>query len=160
MQGPCGGRLRTPCTVCGAVALLVLLAGGAAWPLSSLQPDGQAASDLESLVSHNSVLLETRGYASHYSRRFKGRKTSSGSRYRPEAMTAAHPVYPLGTVVKVVNPLTGQDVLVTVNDRCAKRPYPFIDLSQAAARRIGLLGRGRIQVDIIPLADGWPEQAE
>ena len=60
---------------------------------------------------------------------------------------------PLGTVVKVVNKHNGKDVLVTVNDRCAPKKFPFIDLSRAAAEKIGIIGKGKARVDIIPLQD-------
>jgi rare lipoprotein A len=68
-------------------------------------------------------------------------------------MTAAHHYLPLGTVVRVVNPATSQEVHVTINDRCSRKPFPFIDLSRAAAKKIGLWGKGRIKVVIIPLLE-------
>ncbi|BCS52151.1 hypothetical protein GSbR_32060 [Geobacter sp. SVR] len=73
-------------------------------------------------------------------------------------MTAAHASLPLGTVVRVVNPATSQAVQVTVNDRCAKKSFPFIDLSQAAAKKIGLYGKGKMRVVIIPLPEGAPDE--
>lgn len=93
------------------------------------------------------------GFATHYARRFEGRKTSSGHRYQPDLMTAAHHSLPLGTVVRVVNPATKQEVHVTVNDRCARKPFHFIDLSRAAAKKIGLWRKGTIKVVIIPLLE-------
>jgi rare lipoprotein A len=54
-------------------------------------------------------------------------------------------------VVRVVNPATSQEVHVTIIDRCARKSFNFIDLSRAAAKKIGLWGKGKIRVVIIPL---------
>jgi rare lipoprotein A len=117
-------------------------------------------SSLEELVQKGSSLQAMEGFASYYARRFEGRKTTSGHRYHPEKMTGAHHSLPLGTVVRVVNPATSQEVHVTINDRCARKPFPFIDLSRAAAKKIGLWGKGKIKVVIIPvLEDGLEEPA-
>jgi rare lipoprotein A len=110
-------------------------------------------STLEELVLKGSSLQPADGFASYYARRFEGRKTTSGHRYRPEKLTGAHYSLPLGTVVRVVNPATSQEVHVTINDRCARKPFPFIDLSRAAAKKIGLWGKGKIKVVIIPLLE-------
>ncbi len=117
-----------------------------------------AASPLEELVLKSSPLKAMEGYASYYAARFIGRRTTSGHRYQPEKLTAAHHSLPLGTVVRVVNPATRQEVHVTINDRCAPKRFPFIDLSRAAAKKIGLWGKGRIRVVIIPLLEETPEE--
>lgn len=116
--------------------------------LESSQP-----SVLEELVQKSSRRESQKGFASYYAKRFEGRRTTSGQRYHPEKLTAAHHSLPLGTVVRVVNIATLQEVHVTVNDRCARKPYPFIDLSRAAAKKIGLWGKGRVRVAIIPVQD-------
>lgn len=107
--------------------------------------------NLEELVLKSSSFESVEGFASYYARRFEGRRTTSGQRYNPEKMTAAHQSLPLGTVVRVLNPVTKQEVHVTVNDRCAPKSFHFIDLSRAAAKKIGLWGKGKIKVVIIPL---------
>ncbi|ACM19263.1 rare lipoprotein A-like double-psi beta-barrel domain protein [Geotalea daltonii FRC-32] len=96
---------------------------------------------------------EAVGIASYYAKRYDGRKTTSGARYNPEKMTAAHQALPFGTKVKVTNLSNGKEVVVTVNDRCRKRKKPFIDLSRAAARELGFLGNGIAKVKIVPLAE-------
>jgi rare lipoprotein A len=117
------------------------------------ESESPATSSLEELVLKGSSLQSADGFASYYARRFEGRKTTSGHRYRPEKLTGAHHSLPLGTVVRVVNPATKQEVHVTINDRCARKPFPFIDLSRAAAKKIGLWGKGKIKVVIIPLLE-------
>jgi rare lipoprotein A len=108
---------------------------------------------LEELLLQSSPYESVEGFASHYARRFEGRRTTSGHRYNPDKMTAAHESLPLGTVVRVVNPANKQEVHVTITDRCAPKSFHFIDLSRAAAKKIGLWGKGRIRVVIIPLLE-------
>jgi len=146
-------------TLCALVfAMLLCAAAGianAADPAERLltELEASAASNLEELVLKGSGQESKSGFASYYAKRFEGRKTTSGHRYHPDKMTAAHQSLPLGTVVRVVNPATSQEVHVTINDRCARKPFPFIDLSRAAAKKIGLWGKGKIKVVIIPLLE-------
>src|SRR5512136_220652 len=95
-----------------------------------------APTNLEELVKKSSSFESVEGFASYYARRFEGRRTTSGLRYNPEKMTAAHQSLPLGTVVRVVNPVSKQEVHVTITDRCAPKSFHFIDLSRAAAKKI------------------------
>jgi rare lipoprotein A len=115
-------------------------------------------SELEELVLKSSSFESVEGYASYYARKFEGRRTTSGQRYNPEKLTGAHQSLPLGTVVRVLNPVTKQEVQVTVNDRCAPKSFHFIDLSRAAAKKIGLWGKGKIKVVIIPLLEDSLEE--
>jgi len=108
---------------------------------------------LEELVKKSSLFESVEGFASYYARRFEGRRTSSGHRYNPEKLTAAHQSLPLGTVVRVINPVSKQEVQVTITDRCAPKSFHFIDLSRAAAKKIGLWGKGKIKVVITPLLE-------
>lgn len=106
---------------------------------------------LEELLLKSSPYESVEGVATYYAKRFEGRRTTSGHRYNPEQLTAAHESLPIGTVVRVVNPATKQEVHVTINDRCAPKAFHFIDLSRAAAKKIGLWGKGKIKVVIVPL---------
>lgn len=115
--------------------------------------------ELEKLVAKSSHKNPQHGFATYYAARFIGRKTASGPRYDPEKMTAAHQTLPFGTVVRVLNPANNLDVHVTINDRCAPKPYQLIDLSRAAAKKIGLWGKGRIKVVIIPLIESSKKKA-
>lgn len=87
------------------------------------------------------------GVASWYGRHFHGRRTASGGTFNTNALTAAHPSLPIGTKLLVTSQDTGRSVVVTVNDR-----GPFnsriIDLSHAAAERIGMLQSGTAHVTI------------
>lgn len=110
---------------------------------------------LEALLQQSSQRDPRDGVATYYASKFIGRRTSSGERYHPDKLTAAHATLPLGTVVRVRNPKTGQDVVVRINDRCHPRHASrnLIDLSRQAAKQIGLWGKGLIRVQIITLKE-------
>jgi rare lipoprotein A len=91
------------------------------------------------------------GKATYVAERYNGRRTSSGEIYDSRKLTAAHPTIPHGTRVKVLNLANNRSVVVTVNDRCRKRSFEFIDLSRAAARELGFHGKGTTMVRIIPI---------
>ena len=85
------------------------------------------------------------GRASYYSPAFAGRRTASGERYDPHAMTAAHPSLPFGTWIRVTR-RGGSSVDVRVNDRCGCGGGRIVDLSEAAARRLDMLRVGVVPV--------------
>jgi len=93
----------------------------------------------------------TAGVARYYTKRYNGRRTSSGEVYNPKKLTAAHPTLPFGTRVKVVNIANNKSVIVTVNDRCREHEDSFIDLSRQAARQLGMIRQGKAEVLIIPM---------
>ena len=86
------------------------------------------------------------GFASYYATRYNNRRTNSGQRYDPAKLTAAHATLPHGTRVRVINLANKKEVIVTINDRCRPRSGPFIDLSRAAAKQLGFLGKGKTRV--------------
>ena len=95
-----------------------------------------------------------RGIASWYGRKFHGEKTSTGEVYDMYAMTAAHPTLPLPSYARVTNVATGKSVVVRVNDRGPFLHNRVIDLSYAAATKIGIAqkGSGEVEVEaIIPI---------
>ncbi|WP_309086316.1 septal ring lytic transglycosylase RlpA family protein [Chelativorans sp.] len=73
-------------------------------------------------------------------------KTASGERMNPAAMTAAHKSLPFGTKVKVVNRRNGKAVVVRINDRGPFVRGRILDLSKAAAAKLGFLGAGHTKV--------------
>ncbi|MBN1470917.1 MAG: septal ring lytic transglycosylase RlpA family protein [Syntrophaceae bacterium] len=88
------------------------------------------------------------GVARYYAKRYHGKKTTSGEIYDSKKMTAAHPTLPLGTRVKVVNLDNNKSVIVKINDRCLEHEDVFIDLSHQAARKIGMIKKGKANVRI------------
>lgn len=88
------------------------------------------------------------GLASWYGPGFYGRKTASGARLNKKALTCAHRTLPFGTPLQVFNLENGKSVEVTVNDRGPFIPNKIVDLSYAAAKRIGMLGAGSAKVEL------------
>lgn len=82
--------------------------------------------------------LTERGLASWYGRKFHGRRTASGETYNMLAMTAAHKTMPIPSFARVRNPANGREVIVRVNDRGPFAAQRVIDLSYAAAVRLGV----------------------
>ena len=102
-----------------------------------------------------------RGIASWYGRLFHNQKTSNGEIYDMYGMTAAHPTLPLPSYARVTNVATGKSVVVRVNDRGPFHPGRVIDLSYAAAYRIGIAqkGSGQVEVESILPGDAPPQFA-
>lgn len=98
-----------------------------------------------------------RGVASWYGKKFHGQKTSIGEIYDMYKMTAAHPTLPIPSYVRVRSLVSGKSVVVRVNDRGPFHASRIIDLSYAAALRIGLLGAGSHEVEIERLFPGRTE---
>lgn len=94
-----------------------------------------------------------RGIASWYGEKFHGRKTASGEVYNMYDMTAAHKSLPLSTHVYVKNLSNGKSVVVKVNDRGPFIEGRIIDLSYAAAQKLGVIGPGTANVEIRAMPD-------
>ena len=89
-----------------------------------------------------------RGRASWYGGHFHGRETASGETYDKEGLTAAHPSLPFGTIVKVTNEKNGWSCNVRINDRGPFVKGRIIDVSEAAARQLGMIGDGVVPVSV------------
>jgi peptidoglycan lytic transglycosylase len=89
-----------------------------------------------------------RGLASWYGRQFHGRPTSSGERYDMYAMTAAHTILPIPSYARVTNLSNGRSVVVRINDRGPFHRDRIIDLSYAAAYKLGYAKAGSARVEV------------
>jgi rare lipoprotein A len=89
------------------------------------------------------------GVASYYADRLHGRQTASGERYDRNAYTAAHRRLPFGTLVQVTRIDNGETVKVRINDRGPFVKGRVIDLSYAAAKRLGMLRQGVVRVKVV-----------
>jgi rare lipoprotein A len=97
------------------------------------------------------------GLASWYGAAHQGRRTASGERFDHRQFTAAHPFLPFATMLRVTVLGSGRSVLVRVNDRGPNHPGRLVDLSEAAARAIGMDRTGAARVAISVLSpDGTP----
>ncbi len=89
-----------------------------------------------------------RGVASWYGPGFEGSKTMSEEIFNPETLSAAHPSLPFGTVIRVTNMRNQRSVLVRVNDRGSFAKERVIDVSESAARQLGMIDDGTAAVAI------------
>ena len=95
--------------------------------------------------------LRQRGIASWYGRKFHGQKTANGEVYDMFAMTAAHPTAPLPSFARVTHSRSGKSVVVRINDRGPFHAGRVVDLSYAAAHRIGIAqgGSGEVELELL-----------
>ncbi|MDR2219022.1 MAG: septal ring lytic transglycosylase RlpA family protein [Methylobacillus sp.] len=104
---------------------------------------------------------KVRGLASWYGKRYHGRKTSTGEIYDMYAMTAAHTILPIPSYARVTSLVNGKSVVVRVNDRGPFHDDRVIDLSYAAAYRLGIVasGSGMVEVEAIDARQAQPQKS-
>lgn len=105
-------------------------------------------------VLKSSKGFKERGMASWYGKKFHGRKTSNGEIYNMYAMTAAHKTLPIPSYVEVTNLKNGKKVVVRINDRGPFHEGRIIDLSYAAASKLGIAATGTGMVEIRAVEPG------
>ncbi len=127
---------------CAVAALVALSARSEARPPATYQPKAP----LQVLPLHPTEF----GVASWYGVESQG-ETASGELYDMEAMTAAHRTLPLQSTVRVTNLKNLKSVVLRINDRGPNVAGRTLDVSEAAARRLGFIGRGLIPVKITVL---------
>ena len=88
------------------------------------------------------------GYASWYGQELDGKNTANGETFIPDAISGAHRTLPLPSYVEVTALDSGKTILVRLNDRGPASPDRLIDLSQGAARQLGVLGQGAFAVRV------------
>jgi rare lipoprotein A len=120
-------------------------------------PTWAGPSHKERTEAHRSAAVQV-GKASWYGRWHAGRLTANGERFNPQAMTCAHRTLPLGSVVKVINVASGKEVALAVNDRGPYVKGRIVDLSERAARELGVEDQGimlvRLEVISQPVQSG------
>ena len=100
-----------------------------------------------------------RGIATWYGRRFNGKLTSSGERYDMYAMTAAHKLLPIPSYARVTDLANGRSVVVRINDRGPFHSGRIIDLSYAAAYKLGYVDAGSAMVQVDTIVPGLRTEA-
>ena len=121
---------------------------------STADKDLEKSTEVTSTVA--TAAFSKTGYATYYAKKFEGRRTTSGSRYRGKKMTAAHLTLPFGTIVTVTNLSNGKSIDVVVNDRGPHSKKYMIDLSEGAAKELGFYRKGQSQVEMsyqLPVED-------
>ncbi len=94
------------------------------------------------------------GIASWYGEQWKGRMTSSGQRFSPDSLTAAHKRLPFGTVVKVTNLSNDSVIYVKITDRLPKRSTRSIDLTPMVAKKLNFYSKGlqKVKIEVVGYA--------
>ncbi len=131
--------------------LLIALSATFAWaqapaPAPAATPAAPAAAPAAAVVA--ATADATTGKAAWYGKKFNGRKTASGQRYNADLLTAASKTLPFGTLVRVTNLKNKKSVVVRINDRGPSQPDRIIDVSRAAAARLGMLRSGVVEVEL------------
>jgi len=127
---------------CAVAGLIALSAKTEARSSTSIQPPRASVAPKEK--------PET-GEASWYGEEFQGVQTANGELYDLNGLTAAHPTLPFGTKVKVTNLDNKKHILLRINDRGPYIGQRLIDVSWAAAKRLGFVDSGttRVRVEIV-----------
>lgn len=96
------------------------------------------------------------GKASFYADKFEGSPTASGEKYRKGKLTGAHKSLPFGTKVRVTNLANNQTVEVVINDRGPYVEGRIIDVSRAAAEKLGFVNQGlaEVKIEVLDAGDG------
>ncbi|TMP02865.1 septal ring lytic transglycosylase RlpA family lipoprotein [Pseudoalteromonas sp. S3178] len=130
-----------------------------------VKKSASASRSYEVLGKRYSPMLDETGYkeegiASWYGRKFHGYHTSNGETYDMFAMTAAHKTLPLPSFVRVTNTANGKSVIVRVNDRGPFHDDRIIDLSYAAAYKLGYYNHGtaKVKLEAVTLAGSAARQ--
>ncbi len=137
--------------VTALTSCLFLLLGFAGAPASA-----RARHTTKSNPAATGTTTVLRGRASWYGSYFQGHRTSSGERYNRFAYTCAHKTLPFGTRLRVTNVKNGKAVVVRVSDRGPFRHQRIIDLSEIAAKPLGLVECGAATVVAEIVADDTP----
>lgn len=125
------------------LAALCLSFGACSWV-----PKGEAGLD---------VGIKDRGIASWYGEQFHGKQAANGELFDMMALTAAHRTLPLGSMVRVVNLTNGKHVRVRINDRGPYVNGRILDLSQAAAVKLGMVQNGISVIQLEVIGDRRPD---
>jgi len=103
--------------------------------------------------------FQQKGIASWYGKRFHGNPTSSGEPYDMYKMSAAHPILPIPSFARVTNISNGRSVVVRINDRGPFHSNRIIDLSYAAAYKLGYVAAGSTRVLVEQIVPGGVARA-
>lgn len=135
-------------------------------PVATMPPPAPATEAMPASLAPQIPAKELRGYrlrgvASWYGRVFHGRKTANGERFDMNAMTACSPTLPFGSVVRVVNLLNRNSVVVRINDRGdLVDEGRIIDVSYAAAEKLAMVENGLAPVNVQILSLGQADAAK
>jgi len=107
-------------------------------------------------LNDSEVLESVTGIASYYADKFNGRITYNGEVYDMYGLTAAHPTYPMGTILRVTNLSNNESVIIRINDKMPYRPDRIIDLSLGTAQALDMINAGitKVRLDVLEWGKG------
>lgn len=114
----------------------------------SVKETNQKEENNEVKDSYEEVLETKMGVASYYADKYHGRPTYSGEIYDMNGLSAAHPSYRMGTIVRVTNLYNNKSVVIPINDRMPFRPDRIIDLSYGVAKLLDMVIAGIVDVKV------------
>ncbi len=145
------------------IIIVLLLAGCSSAP-RFFSKKGVSAEEIKSapslrysdLPDSAEVLATETGIASFYSDDFNGNPTYNGEIYNMNGLSAAHPSYPMGTIIRVTNLSNMKSVVIKVNDRMPPHPDRIIDLSLGTARALGMETKGlqKVKIEVLKWGEG------
>ena len=141
------------------LAALLLLIGGCGTKMKPWRTGGVVGSKPYTIRGKTYYPLQSargfieEGIASWYGPGFHGKRTANGETYDMHAMTAAHTILPLGTIVRVTNKSNGRSLVLRINDRGPFVNDRVIDLSRAAADKLDIVAKGTAPVRIVAISD-------
>ncbi len=151
VQNPSIARKSTACK--WGLGLMVLAMGVTGVAAASAGPEAASAASNDVSTASTSVKRSRFGIqfgrASWYGGKFNGRRTASGEKFDMNALTCAHRSLPLGSWVRVTNLTNRKAVFLRVNDRGPVPQSVLLDLSYAAARKLGIGGLAKVKVEPI-----------
>ncbi|OGU66414.1 MAG: hypothetical protein A2499_17725 [Stygiobacter sp. RIFOXYC12_FULL_38_8] len=112
------------------------------------QAEKEVVSDIEPGIDDAEVLETQTGVASFYADKYNGLPTYSGEIYDMNGLSAAHPSYRMGTIVRVTNLYNKKSVTIPINDRMPFRPDRIIDLSYGVAIALDMVTAGIVDVKV------------
>jgi len=136
-------------------ASLLAFALGITATVVASPPPAKAPATPSSAAKHRWFQI---GSASWYGGRFQGKKTANGELFDMNALTCAHRELPLGSWVRVTNLRNQKTVFLRVNDRGPMAESLIVDLSYAAAQKLGIAGLGKVKVEQVSAND--PQMAQ
>lgn len=131
------------------VWLVVLMVSALfAWPSKAV---AQRVDTVKTVIKTQKTRRVLYGMASFYANKFDGRRTASGETFNQKKLTCACNILPLGTWVKVTNLRNNRSVVVKTNDRIHPKVRRVVDLTRAAAEKLGFISGGltRVKVEVI-----------
>ncbi|MBV9572438.1 MAG: septal ring lytic transglycosylase RlpA family protein [Acidobacteriales bacterium] len=142
-----------------AIALLVVGLGAARRPITARSEINPSPVTPEKSIQSTRAQAYQTGTASWYGEDFDGKPTASGEPFDMHDLTAAHPVLPLGTLVRVTNLRNRKAVVVRINDRGPVVPGRIIDLSYSAAQALQFQDRGlqKVRLDVVKRRAAKPQ---